>query len=160
MRSTTRPLTPGSLTDAPAIQALFEQDPAFWRQTEGIPPRPDEAARLWTDELPGGDKHVFFDGHVVLEMLEGYPEATIWFLGLIFVAPASRGQQRGTEALLALADHIRARGGTRLRLVVLHANHEARRLYERLGFAFLSSGSRTSLADEPVDYDILELLLR
>lgn len=158
MASTTRPLTASSAADAPAIQALFDADPAFFTLTEGAPARPDEAARLFTDVPPGGRTHIFFDGRVLLEVLEGHPTPTTWYLGLIFVAPSARGGI-GTAALEALCAHAKAHGGTALRLAV-HVDHAAaRRLYDRLGFAFVARRPRETFTGQVFEYDVLERAL-
>lgn len=157
-RSTPKPLTASSVADAPAIQALFEADPAFFTLTEGAPARPDEALRMFGEAPPGGQLHVFFDGAVLLEVLEGYPTPTTWYLGLILVAPTARGGT-GTAALRDLFAHARARGGTALRLAV-HVDHTAaRRLYDRLGFAFVARRPRETFTGQMFEYDVLERAL-
>ena len=57
-----------------------------------------------------------------------------WWLHLLAVHPAFRGQNLGGELLTRMADLARARGGTTLLLDVVEGNLPAIRLYERLGF--------------------------
>ena len=151
-----------ALADVPAIQALFERDPRYFLMNEGAHPRPTEAAEL-ARELPPNrtldHKHLLVvdDARTgVIEVVEGYPDATTWYLGLIFLAPAARGQGLGGQLLDALAEHIRASGGTTLRLAVAVANIGARRLYNRLGFCPIARRVRTSWNGSEIPVDVLE----
>ncbi|MGC9072361.1 MAG: ribosomal protein S18-alanine N-acetyltransferase [Acidilobus sp.] len=52
----------------------------------------------------------------------------------IAVRPAFRRRGIGTALMRALEERLRGMGADRLRLEVRASNHEARRLYERLGY--------------------------
>lgn len=157
-----RRLGPG---DEPAIQALLAQDPGFFELTEGAPPRPTEAHEVFTELPPGVPperKHVWgafaADGSpaALLDVVEGYPDRDIWYLGLIFVAPAQRDTRLGTTLLASLAEHVVTTGGTKLRLAVVVGNERARRLYDRLGFTFVARRTRTSWCAAAIECDVLE----
>ena len=68
-----------------------------------------------------------------------------WWLHLLAVHPAFRGQNLGGELLTRMADLARARGGTTLLLDVVEGNLPAIRLYERLGF--VPTGRRREFQD-------------
>ncbi|MFN0252578.1 MAG: GNAT family N-acetyltransferase [Kofleriaceae bacterium] len=171
-----------------AVQALLESDVATWTQLEGAPPRPDEALRLLEElppSVPRTGKHVWIararppregerpapDGRIdrdailreridaVVEVVEGHPDATTWYLGLIFVAPHARNAGLGAAAVQALCTHVRACGGSALRLAVVTTNTGARRLYDRLGFAHLARRTRTTWTGDTQECDVLELQL-
>lgn len=148
--------------DRAAIQALFELDPAYFLMNEGAPPRPTEAHDqfddLPPDVLPEAQHVLVIDDARtgVLSVVNGYPDATTWFLGLIFLAPAARGHGLGARLLDALADHARAAGGTALRLVVSLANPRARRLYDRCRFLPIARSTRTTWNGTDVEIDVLE----
>jgi len=146
-----------------ALQALFARDPAYFERVEGAPLRADEGAALLVERPPSvplEHKHVVIvDDLVVLDLLEGFPEPTIWYLGLIFVAPEARGRGLGTRVLEALATALRARGARGLRLAVAVTNPDARRLYDRLGFAFVARRPRTGWNGAVVEVDVLERAL-
>lgn len=149
--------------DVPAIQALFELDPAYFEIKNGAPPRPTEARRLMGLLPPGPSldhKHllVIDDARTgVLDIVDGYPDATTWFLGAIFLAPAARGRGLGERLLDALARTTRQAGGTALRLVVSVQNPRARRLYDRCGFRLISRLTQTSWNGSLHQVDMLEL---
>ncbi len=168
--------------DAPAVQALFALDPEYFERDEGAPLHDDEALVVLTERppaVPPERKHNFIvespglcpppgrpgapgvevpdlEPTVLLSMLEGYPDERTWFLGLIFIAPAARRAGFGTRVLEALCAHIRAHGGTALRLGVIDANPDARRLYDRLGFTFVERKPRKNRDGTTTELSILE----
>lgn len=153
-------MIPGRPADAPAIQALIDEDPETYALLEGAPVRPDEAEQLLRELPPGFPAerkytHVL-DGLAVIDLLEGYPDAHTWVLGLIFIAPGARGRGLGTQLIEAICAHVRASGGRTLRLGVVPENTGARRLYERLGFVHVGRRARTTWAGTPQDVDVLE----
>lgn len=149
--------------DAPAVQALFALNPAYFEAIESAPLRPDEGLQEILHRPPGVPperKHNFLiDDTALLSLLEGFPDPGTWYLGLLFIAPAARGAGLGTRALEALCAHAREHGGTALRLAVVPANTGARRLYDRLGFAFVARRPRTGWNDVVIDVDVLERTL-
>ena len=149
--------------DIPRVQALFALDPEYWRVVEGAPLRDTEGA-LVLDERPPGvtleQKHAWLvDDVVLLDMLEGYPDAQTWFLGLIFIAPAARGRGLGTAVMRGMIDHVRAQGARALRLAVAVQHPAPRRLYERLGFRVIDRRRRTIHTGDVIELDLMELRL-
>lgn len=157
--------------DAPDVQALLALDPVTFELVEGTPLRPDSALELMAELPPGVSvehKHNFLlepagpaparpsPAAALLSLAEGFPDERTWYLGLLFVAPAARGQGLGTRAIEALCTHARERGGAALRLAVVLDNTGARRLYERLGFAFVARKSRTNPNGSVIELDVLE----
>jgi ribosomal protein S18 acetylase RimI-like enzyme len=159
-----------TLDDAPDVQALLELDPATFELVEGAPLRPDEAAEVITELPPGVPperKYNFLleplapapdqpTAAALLSLVDGFPEERTWYLGLIIVAPAARGQGLGTRAIEALCTYARERGGAALRLAVVPANTGARRLYDRLGFAFVARRPRECRTGVIDAVDVLE----
>jgi ribosomal protein S18 acetylase RimI-like enzyme len=149
--------------DAPALQALFEQDREYWLVIEGAPLRDDEGMQVFEEVPPGflfEKKHAFLvDDIAFLDMLEGYPDPQTWWLGLIFLSPSVRNAGLGARLIAALADHVRASGGRALRLAVAEDNPGARRFYDRLGFRFVDRRTRTIHTGAKIELDVLELAL-
>ena len=151
--------------DEAAIQALFDQDAGFFELTEGAPPRPDEARHMFAPlppELAGARQHGFAIGEPlagVIEMLEGYPDCETWYLGLIFLAPHSRGAGMGTAVLEWLFAHVAAAGGRKLRLACTVGNTRARQVYDRLGFSLVCRKPRTTWCGAVIECDVLERTL-
>jgi GNAT superfamily N-acetyltransferase len=157
-------LSPATRADVPAIQRLFELDPEYFARVDQAPIRTDEGEQTLIEvppEFPHERKHVFVvrgDGALdaVIDLLEGYPDRRTWFLGLIFLAPGARGGGLGTQLLDDIAELARARGGQALRLAVALANPDARRLYDRLGFAHVARRARTGWNGAIIECDVLE----
>lgn len=158
-------IAPFAPADEAALQAMLEADPAYFTMIQGVAAGPDEARSLAADLPPGhspDDKFLFVirDSFqrlcAAVELLRGYPEPPIWFLGLIFVAPFARDRGLGTRLLNAVCDHAREQGGEALRLGVVQPNTRARALYDRNGFRFLVTRGRKSPSGFRVPIDVLE----
>lgn len=126
--------------DVAPLQGLFDGDPEYF----DINGRafPVEEMR---DALPPGrardDKFLFVlerNGRPegLIDIIRGYPEPHIWYLGFIFLSKAVRGGGQGRRCLHALYDWVRAQGGTAIRLGVVEPNAKARHLYATEGFRF------------------------
>jgi ribosomal protein S18 acetylase RimI-like enzyme len=146
--------------DAPAVQALFDDDPETYAILEGAPPRPDEALQLMRELPPGVTPErrymYLIDQLALIDLVDGYPDAQTWFLGLIFVARSARGAGLGTQLIETLCSHVRRSGGRALRLGVAVDNLRARTLYDRLGFLHVARRSRTTWAGVTLEIDVLE----
>jgi ribosomal protein S18 acetylase RimI-like enzyme len=146
-----------------SLQALLEADASTWTLLEGSPPRPDEAQQMIGDRPPGVTserKYVWIWGSdAVIDIVEGYPDASTWYLGLIFIAPNARNTGLGAHLMREVAGYVRAHGGTALRLAVVTTNIGARRLYDRLGFAFVDRRKRGLWTGDAQECDVLELRL-
>lgn len=77
-----------------------------------------------------------------------------WYMGLLLLDPATRGQGHGGRLAQAVIDHARREGGTRIRIAVLDANPRARAFWERQGYAL----ERTVPADPDGDGHIRHVL--
>lgn len=167
-----------TLADIPALQALLATDVEFWQRSEGAPPRADEAAALMRDlppDVPPARKHVYLLHEpapatvvtrtgplvAVVDLLAGFPEPAIYYLGLLYLAPRARDRGVGTGVLHALTRHVAASGGTALRLAVVVENVRARRLYDRLGFQPVpfSRRPRITWTGATIFVDVLELAI-
>ena len=127
--------------DAAPLQSLFDEDPEYFLGMNG---RAIPVAEIRAALPPGRAREVKFvyvieRGHRIagmIDLIRFYPEPTTWFLGFLFIAKAFRGAGLGRTTLHALYDHVRAQGGTALRLGVVEDNARARWLYASEGFTF------------------------
>jgi GNAT superfamily N-acetyltransferase len=127
--------------DAALLQALFDADPHFFHDING---RDIPVAEIRAAIPPGralADKFFFAvlenDGVVgLIDIIRGYPEPSIWYLGFIFLAKEARGAGAGRRALHAIYDWTKGQGATALRLGVVEGNTRARWLYATEGFVF------------------------
>ena len=130
--------------DAELLQALYDQCADFTLLDEGEP----VSATAAQDDLravpPGKsleDKRVFgiFDpqGEAVgvLDALQDYPEAAVWWVGLLMLAPSERGKGLGREAVLAFSEYACLRGAQAIMLGVVEENQPALQFWQKIGFS-------------------------
>jgi len=151
--------------DEARLQALLVSDPDYFKVIQGAPPRSTEAKHQLSD-LPEGKKYddkfvyVIFDRDDVLaaliDLVRAYPDDETWFLGLLFVAPASRNMGLGTRLLDAIFAEIKQQGGRAIRLGVDRGNVRARALYDRIGFHFIYERERVYPNGFTATIDVLE----
>ena len=129
--------------DLPALQALLERCADFNLLVSGEPPQPGDAAELLAEHPPGRlpeDKIVFgvYDpGDALLGVLDlawHYPRSGVWWIGLLLLDPASRGQGLGRQVYYAFEDWACRNGAEEIRLGVVERNEKALRFWERMGF--------------------------
>lgn len=118
-------------------RALREEGGFSFRNTFVIEHEGDAVGCLVGYEIPDAPVPIADDMpamFVPLQELENLAPGT-WYMNLLAVQPAARGRGLGT-ALIALAEEIAIsldKSGTSL--IVSDANTDARRLYERCGYA-------------------------
>ena len=137
------------LTDADAaeIQDLYVRCTAFVELVEGRPPASHDGLDLLQAKPPGvkdEDKLVFglFEaGQMIgaLDVLRGYPEPDIWYLGLLMLSPETRNRGLGAQVYAATRSWVEANGGKAVRLIVQAQNDAALRFWERQGFVVIGA---------------------
>ncbi|WP_244107239.1 GNAT family N-acetyltransferase [Burkholderia sp. BCC0419] len=131
-----------SSNDIERLQAVLEGAPGYSLAVEGKLPAPNAAIEV-LDALPPGKKHsdkfVFEISHDVeavgcIEMVRGYPEVDIAFIGLLLFRESSQGRGLGPQ-VLRLAEAIGMGWQCRaLRLAVIDTNPRAVEFWKREGF--------------------------
>jgi GNAT superfamily N-acetyltransferase len=133
----TRPLVDG---DVAPLEALFDEDPEYFEVNGRRFPVAEMRAAL-PPGMTFDDKFTYVldrDGRPagLIDVVRGFPEPHIWYLGFIFLSVRVRGGGAGRRCLHALYDWVRAQGGTVIRLGVVEPNLKARHLYATEGFEF------------------------
>lgn len=134
-----RPLT---LADEVLVDGIFDQLTAYSMLAEGVPKAANAARQFLTELPPGCDpqaKHVFAvmkgaEAVGLVDLVSGYPEPGIAFLGLHAVVESRQRQGIGRSAERMVERLARGLGASRLRLVVLEDNKVARTFWKRAGF--------------------------
>lgn len=138
------------------LQVLLERCADFEILVTGARPGPTAAEDLLLDtpeDHPLRDKFVigvWTDQGLTaaIDLLRHFPQEHVWYVGLLLVAPESRGQGLGAQVVEALVDWIRRQGGRALRLVVQEQNPRAldfwrARDFQPLGTAVQDLETRT-----------------
>ncbi len=142
--------------DRAAVEAFFTASADYVRLERGEDPGPEVTEEFFTEAPPGCDaahglrlglfpRLGLFEGGLIgiAEMSFGYPTPTDAYIGLLMIAPATRGTGAGPVLLRHLEDAARTRGMQTLYLGVLDANPKGRAFWEREGFTL-------ALANRPV----------
>lgn len=132
-----------AVSDLPALQALLERCGDYSQLVEGQPAQPCAAEELLRDGPPGrgqADKFlVLVEGGSrsvagVLEGMRGYPGSSDWWIGLLLLAPDTRGRGLGGGLVEAFCDYAARAGCRAMMLGVVEENTGALKFWDRLGF--------------------------
>jgi ribosomal protein S18 acetylase RimI-like enzyme len=141
---TVRPLQEA---DLPALQVLFEQCADYVRLLKGEEVPPTEAEDSFRSGPPGRsleDKLLYglFDARgalvAMLDAFARHPDSATWWIGLLILAPAMRGQGIGRKLVESFAEAVASQGGTLIMLGVVEENSAALRFWQALGFKLQS----------------------
>lgn len=153
-----RPLCAACSEDVAALFALFEQAPGYSLTVEGRLPSLEDARAALSEAPPEKElKDKFFggywkDGALVgcTDLIRGYPEPDIAFLGLLLFSETHQGQGLGVSALEHIANLSRSWGCTALRLAVIDKNERALAFWRREGFRELYRKPTTNFRGDAI----------
>lgn len=125
-----------------AVETFCRQCSAFFMLVTGVESAAETARHLFESRPPSVDhtrKHLVGlerDGALIaiMDVLEGYPDETDWYVGLLLISPDERGRGLGTAVWTAVEEWMRAEGGRIARLIVQEQNPEAARFWRAAGF--------------------------
>ena len=126
----------------PSIQTLLEKCDDFYILVSGLPAKPDDPQELFTDLPPGktyADKTVigFYKGGEligILDSIRGYPAQGDWFIGLMVLDPAERGNGLGRSLLDAYESWAASFGAQVVWLGVVEENQRGLKFWQQSGF--------------------------
>ena len=128
----------------PRLQRLFDTNPEYFIAVNGLPPRPDEAAREY-DDLPPA--HMPFDRRLVLGVEDGeerllgvasvlsdFLAEGVWHIGLFLVDKSLHGTGEAGTIYRGLERWMRDEGAEWIRLGAVVGNRRAERFWEKMGY--------------------------
>jgi RimJ/RimL family protein N-acetyltransferase len=137
-----KPLRPE--TDGAAIDDLAQRCADYTLMLTGEPPNHDSSADFFA-AVPGGRtlddmlKLGVFDhaGKLIglVDIARDHPAAGMWYLGLLLIDPAKRGQGIGAAVVRGVREEAARSGATSLMLSVVAENERARKFWTSQGFA-------------------------
>lgn len=139
---------PLSAADAPRLDALYRACEDYHLLADGEPAAPGAGAAAFSDVPPGhAPEQLLLLGAeddagkliAVTQVLRGYPEPRIWWIGLHLVEPEARDRGLGRALWRQVARAALNHGADEIQLGVLDDNTAARRFWEREGFGWLRS---------------------
>ena len=135
--------------DADAILAICRENPQFYRYSDAKPAKEQVLSDLHI--LPPGvepaDKYFigFYQRDAlvaVMDLIDGFPEPEIAYIGFFMMAKAFQGQQRGSAIIQETAAHLKATGKTAIRLAINKGNPQATHFWQKNGFLVLKETDR------------------
>jgi GNAT superfamily N-acetyltransferase len=144
-----------TVTDAGTVAGLLD---AFNREYDDPTPGIDVLAARLERLLPGGDGIALLTGDPATGFALLTLRPNVWYEGPValldelYIVPGLRGQGLGSALLAAAEELTRGRGGELLEINVDGEDIDARRFYERHGYANREPGE-----DEPLLYYYREL---
>jgi GNAT superfamily N-acetyltransferase len=137
-----RRLNPDSAEDIRNLQEILIGAPGYFLVVEGKLPGPDASVEVLRG-LPVGktlpDKYVYeikrHDRPIgCFDVVRGYPNPEIAFIGLLLLVESEQGKSYGAEAVQYIMRLANAWGCKWLRIAVVDANKRALTFWEREGF--------------------------
>jgi ribosomal protein S18 acetylase RimI-like enzyme len=125
------------------LQRLIERCADFTQLVEGEGVSPQAAQDIFRS-VPEGrsirDKFVYgvldqkgtIEG--VLEGIRHYPDDSTWWIGLLLLAPETRGHGLGQKVIQAFSEYVDANQGAAIMLGVVEQNRAAYRFWQQQGF--------------------------
>ena len=74
----------------------------------------------------------------VMDLIDGYPNADIVYIGFFMMNPIYQGKQIGTAIIEEVADHLRSIGKTAVRLGIDKGNPQSTHFWKKNGFKIIS----------------------
>ncbi len=139
--------------DADLVLSLCLDNPQFYRCCEAEPTREQVLSdmRLLPQGAAPEDKYYFGcfrngELEAVVDIVDGYPEPGIAFIGFFMVKKELQGQGLGTSLIREAEAYLRSVGKTAVRLAINKGNTQAERFWEKNGFAVIKEVDRSGYA--------------
>lgn len=140
-----RLLCSDSETDIASIQAVFEASPNYFKLIQGYSAEKN-AARNDLKAVPSGHPFtakffyaIYHKGQMIgcIDILRGYPESSIVFIGLLLFIESHQGLGYGTQTVHFISGLANTWGCDRLRIAVVQSNEPALAFWSKEGFVEL-----------------------
>lgn len=142
------------VSDRIIVTDLFERCADYVLLETGEPPGADNVTEYFTDAPKGTSQDnamklgVFGgDGRLigVMDIVRGYPEVRDWYIGLLMLDPASRGEGLGRQVVQRILDAARGENIARIMLCVLKENLRGRAFWHREGFSLRKKSQQSGV---------------
>lgn len=129
--------------DSGAIQDLYDKCLDYMLLVDGHPARENAGDNTFIEVPPGkspADKFVFgvLDQRsnlvALLDVVRGYPQDVVWWIGLFLVLPELRSKGLGQKVVRGFIEYVQAEGGQAIMLGVVDENKRALDFWRRVGF--------------------------
>jgi len=135
-------LTIATIDSCPEMQTILDSAEYYYMKVEGVP-KMENTAKAVFESLPPScsyeDKFVFFIEFNkirigVVDLVFGYPEKEVAFLGLLLIGQNFYGQGLGSKSCELVEKFAKERGAKKLQLGVNDTNDVGIKFWSKLGF--------------------------
>ena len=135
--------------DAESILLLCRQNEQFYRYSEAEVTREQVLNDLHI--TPPGINHKdkyyvgFYDREeliAVMDLIDGYPEADIAYIGFFMMKKDLQGQGNGTTIIAEASAYLKQTGKTAVRLGIDHGNPQSAHFWKKNGFHVIRESER------------------
>ena len=139
--------------DAGEVLAVCLGNPQYYEYAEARP-TPEQVADDMRITPPGVDRSRkyfvgFFEGDAlvaVMDLVDGYPEADVGYIGFFMMNAAYQGRRLGSEIIGGVAAYLKALGKRSLRLAIEKDNPQSNHFWEKNGFRIIREVERNGRA--------------
>ena len=135
--------------DADEILELYRGNPQFYRYCEECPTKTQALndLRIAPPGIGPEDKYYlgFYEGEAlvaIMDLIDGYPEETIAYIGLFMMNRAYQGRQIGSGIISDTAACLKSTGKNAIRLAVNRGNPQATHFWKKNGFCVIKETER------------------
>jgi RimJ/RimL family protein N-acetyltransferase len=127
------------------IVELCQQNEVFYKYTEARPTRDNiqDDMRATPPGIDLSEKYYFgfFDNRelvAVMDLVDGYPEVDIAYIGFFMMSLKQQGKQIGTAIISEVIDYLKSIGKTSVRLAIDKGNPQSTYFWKKNGFEIIS----------------------
>lgn len=155
--------------DRKLIQGLYDRCLDYMLLVDGHPAASDAGEKAFTDVPPGKsptDKFMF--GIInsknelvgILDVLHGYPEASVWWIGLFLLTPEVRSKGAGQMIIQGFIDFARKSGVHYIMLGVVEENKRAFQFWSKVGCSLVRETEPQKFGDKTQVVKIMSLKIQ
>lgn len=136
--------------DAGGILKLCEENTQYYLYCEAEPSMEQvlNDLRITPPGVDQKDKYYigFYQGDMliaVMDLIDGYPEQDIAFIGFFMMKKDLQGQNLGTALVQEVADYLKSTGKTAIRLAIDKGNLQSTHFWKKNGFLVIKEVDRS-----------------
>ena len=136
-------------SDVDIILSLCQKNTQFYEFCEAEPTREQVLNDLHITPPGIGMADKYYIGFykdetliAIMDLIDGYPEAAIAFIGFFMMNKDLQGQETGTEIIRETAAYLKSAGKTSIRLAIDKANPQSTHFWKKNGFLMIKEVDR------------------
>ena len=131
--------------DVDQVLELYQRNALFFQYTDACPTREQvlDDMKVTPSDIDASDKYFvgFFDNRTlvtVMDLVDGYPEPEIAFIGLFMMNHDYQGKEIGTAIINETMTYLRTIGKKAIRLAIDKGNPQSTHFWQKNGFEIIA----------------------